>query len=157
MSDKKYKFYMQACNKDGTLIGGTLKDLEVDFPGLRYMEAKGISKVGKAKNVYSETYSDSNKLRTWHPSENNEEITHEATTIQLKLLFYGDKRREVYDQFNEFIYGGYRVFWDSLRNKKFVFMVEDEVEPSDDFFKGGTPYMIATWTLQNLNGKTENI
>ena len=53
--------------------------------------------------------------------------------------------------------GGYRTYWDTLRGKKFVFMVSESVEPSDDIFKGGVPYIICTWTLQNLKGKTENI
>lgn len=155
MSD--VKFYMQKCTKDGELVSGTLKDLETDFEGLRYVEAKGISKIGKVKNVYTEQYADSNTLRTWHPSENGEETTHEATTIQLKLLFYGDNRRAIYDAFNEYIYDGYTKFWDNLRNKSFTFMVMEASEPSDDTFKGGVPYIICTWTLQNLKGKTENV
>lgn len=155
MSD--VKFYMQKCSKQGVLIDGTLKDLEVDFEGLRYMEAKGISKVGKVKNVYTEQYADSNTLRTWHPSEKGENTTHEATTIQLKLLFIGSDRRKVYDEFNEYIYDGYTMFWDNLRNKKFIFTVIEASEPSDDIFKIGVPYIICTWTLQNLKGKTENV
>lgn len=155
MSD--VKFYMQKCSKQGVLVDGTLKNLETDFDGLRYMEAKGISKVGKVKNVYTESYSDSNTLRTWHPSENDEETTHEATTIQLKLLFYGDNRRASYEAFNDYIMDGYHVYYDSLRGKKFTFMVVDAIEPSDDILKGGVPYIICTWTLQNLKGKTENV
>lgn len=155
MSD--VKFYMQKCSKQGVLVDGTLKNLEEDFAGLRYMEAKGISKVGKAKNIYTESYSDSNTLRTWHPSENGEETTHEATTIQLKLLFYGDNRRSSYESFNDYIMDGYHVYWDTLRDKKFTFMVVDAIEPSDDILKGGVPYIICTWTLQNLKGKTENV
>ena len=60
MSD--IKFYMQKCSKQGVLVDGTLKDLEQDFDGLKYMEAKGISKVGKVKNAYIEQYADSNIL-----------------------------------------------------------------------------------------------
>ena len=150
------KFYMQQCTKNGVLIDGTKKDLEVDFDGLKYIEAKGISKVGKVKNIYTETYADSNGLRIWHPSENNEETTHEATTIQLRLLFSGNNRRNVYDLFNKYIYNGYHVFWDTLRNRKFTFVVINETDPSDDILKGGVPYIIGTWTLQNLKGKTEN-
>lgn len=150
------KFYMQECDKNGVLRG-TKKDLEADFDGLRYMEAKGISKVGKVKNSYTEQYADSNTLRTWHPSENNEETTHEATTIQLKLLFYGENRRKTYEEFSEYIYNGYHYYWDTLRNKKFMFMVTEASEPSDDIFKIGVPYIICTWTLQNLSGKTENV
>ena len=155
MSD--VKFYMQKCSKQGVLVDGTLKDLERDFDGLRYMEAKGISRVGKVKNAYTEQYADSNTLRTWHPSENGGKTTHEATTIQLKLLFYGDNRRAAYDAFNEYIYDGYTKFWDNLRNKSFTFMVIEASEPSDDILKGGVPYIICTWTLQNLKGKTENV
>ena len=155
MSD--VKFYMQKCSKQGVLVDGTKKDLEADFEGLRYMEAKGISKVGKVKNAYTEQYADSNTLRTWHPSENNKGTTHEATTIQLKLLFYGDNRRATYDAFNEYIMDGYHVYYDSLRGKKFTFMVVEASEPSDDILKGGVPYIICTWTLQNLKGKTENV
>ena len=151
------KFYMQKCTKHGVLINYTIKDLEADFEGLRYMEAKGISKVGKVKNAYTEQYADSNTLRTWHPNENGEETTHEATTIQLKLLFYGDNRRKTYEEFSEYIYDGYHVYWDTLRNKKFKFVVIEPSEPSDDILKGGVPYIICTWTLQNLNGKTENV
>lgn len=155
MSEKGIYFYMQRCDKNGVLESGTLKNLEHDFEGLRYIEAKGISKVGKVKNIHTETYADSNELRTWHPSENGEETTHEATIIELKLLFYGDDRRSVYDAFNDYIYDGYHVFYDNLRYRRFVFTVIDAVEPSEDIFKGGTPYIIATWKLQNLKGKTE--
>jgi hypothetical protein len=127
------KFYMQECDKNGVLRG-VRKNLEADFDGLRYMEAKGISKVGKVKNVYTEQYSDSNTLRTWHPSENGEETTHEATIIELKLLFYGEHRRESYDEFNKYIRDGYLMYWDTLRGKKFMFMVIDSIDPSDDNF-----------------------
>ena len=75
----------------------------------------------------------------------------------MKLLFYGDNRRKTYEEFNNFIMGGYRAYWDTLRGKKFTFMVSEAVEPSDDILKGGVPYIICTWTLQNLKGKTENV
>lgn len=155
MSD--IKFYMQKCTKQGVLIGGTKKDLENDFVNLRYMEAKGIERIGKAKNIYTEQYADSETLRTWHPSENGEETTHEATVVELKLLFYGEHRRESYDEFNKYIRDGYLMYWDTLRGKKFMFMVIDSIDPSDDNFKGGTPYITCVWKLQNLKGYTEKV
>jgi hypothetical protein len=150
------KFYMQACTKDGDLIQDTLKDLEVDFVGLRYLKATGINDLGKVVNVYTESYSDSNKLRTWHPSENDLPIVREATKITLELLFYGDNRVDSYNSFNEFIYGGYRCFWDTLRKKKFIFTVIDAAKPSEDNLIG-VPFIKCSWTLQNLYGKTDNI
>lgn len=155
MSD--VKFYMQKCDKNGSLVNDTLKDLEIDFEGLRYVEAKGIEKIGKVMNAYVEHYSNSNTLRVWHPSENGEETTHEATIIELKLLFHGENRRSVYNEFVEYIRDGYHVFWDTLRNKKFTFIVLESIEPTDDTFKGGEPYIMCTWKLQNLKGYTENV
>lgn len=155
MSEKGVYFYMQKCDKNGALETGTLKNLEHDFVGLRYVEAKGISKIGKVKNIYTETYADADGIRIWHPSENDTKPMHEATVIELKLLFHGENRRKVYEAFNDYIFDGYHVFWDTLRNRKFTFVVMDAVEPGDDNLKSGTPYIIATWKLQNLLGKTE--
>jgi hypothetical protein len=43
-----YKFYMQRVD----VAGQQEKDLESDFPGLRYKEAKGLETKGKPTNVY---------------------------------------------------------------------------------------------------------
>ena len=157
MSEADVKFYMQACTKEGVLLD-TKKDLENDFVGLRYIEAKGIENRGKVKNIYTETFADADALRVWHPSEQEDgKVMHEATTVQLDLLFYGVNRRLVFEQFNEYIYGGYRVFWDTLRNKKFTFVVIESTEPSEDIVKGGVPYIRCSWKLQNLKGKTDKV
>lgn len=160
--ESTYKFYMQTINKDGSIpTGSVTKDLEEDFKivgggqvrgQLRYKECKGLNTIGKPR-VYTEKYADSDRLRTYIPTE----ITHDATTIKLTLYFMGENRQKVYDDFNTFVTGGYRKYWDTARNKAFDFYVSDITEPSDEKWYWSTPYFEVTYTLQNLNGKTKDV
>ena len=77
--ESTYKFYIQTINKDGSIpTGSVTKDLERDFAGLRYKECKGLNTIGKPR-VYTEKYADSDRLRTYIPTE----VTHDATVIKL--------------------------------------------------------------------------
>lgn len=148
-----YKFYIQQINKDGSIpIGSIAKDLEVDFDGLRYKECKGLNTVGKPR-VYTETYADSDRLRSYIP----ETPLFDATEIELTLYFTGENRQASFDAFNEFILGGYRKYWDTARNKAFDFFVKDKVEISKEQWYGSMPYFEVTYKLQNLNGKTTDV
>ena len=151
--ESTYKFYIQTINKDGSIpTGSVTKDLERDFAGLRYKECKGLNTIGKPR-VYTEKYADSDRLRTYIPTE----VTHDATVIKLTLYFMGENRQKVYDDFNTFVTGGYRKYWDTARNKAFDFYVSDITEPSDEKWYWSTPYFEVTYTLQNLNGKTKDV
>lgn len=153
MSDHGYIFYMQKCTKDGVVLEDTLKNLEEDFVGLRYAKCEGIDDYGKAKNIYTETYSDSDKLRTYVPNE----VTNEATKIKFTFYFLGDDRRSVYHNFVNYIRDGYTQYWDTARNRKFTFVVVDELKPASEQWYGGTPYLEFSFTVQNINGKTEEV
>ena len=160
--ESNYKFYIQTINKDGSIPEGSItKDLEEDFKvmvdgnivgRLRYKECKGLNTIGKPR-VYTEKYADSDRLRTYIPKN----VTHDATTIELTLYFVGESRQKVYDDFNAFITGGYRKYWDTARNKAFDFYVSDVTQPSNERWYGGTPYFEVTYKLQNLNGKTTSV
>lgn len=157
-----YKFYMQECDKYGEILEGTNpKDLENDFKietisritgQLRYKECKGLNTIGKPR-VYTETYADSDRLRSYIP----ETPLFDATEIELTLYFTGESRQASFDAFNEFILGGYRKYWDTARNKAFCFFVKDKVDISDEKWYGSTPYFEVTYKLQNLKGKTTNV
>ena len=160
--ESTYKFYIQEINKDGSIIDGSVpKNLEDDYKiesngqvvgQLRYKECKGLNTTGKPR-VYTEKYADSDRLRTHIPKT----LTHDATTIDLTLYFVGEKRQEVFDEFNAFIGGGYRKYWDTARNKSFDFIVSDSVSVSKEMWHGSTPYFEVTYKLQNLNGKTKDV
>lgn len=160
--ESTYKFYMQTINKDGSIpVDGITKNLEEDFKilidgkvvgQLRYKECKGLNTIGKPR-VYTEKYADSDRLRTHIPKN----VTHDATTVDLVLYFLGEERHKVYDEFNEFITGGYRKYWDTARNKAFDFYVYDSISVSNEKWYGGMPYFEVTYKLQNLNGKTTSV
>lgn len=146
------KHYIQKVNSDGTLISGTLKDLEVDFSGLLYSKAEGLLAKGKRKDIHTETYADSDTLRVWQGTN----VTREATTITFTFYFKGDNRQKVYDNFYEYIKNGVIAYWDTARMKEARLVLIDALEPSDDLFKGSTPYISANFKFQNLWGECKD-
>lgn len=152
MSDHGYKFYMQKCNRYNVPIDVD-KDLEVDFEGLRYAKCEGLDTYGKAKNVYIETYADSNSVRAYIADK----LTNDATKIKFTFYFVGEKRKETYHEFVEWVRNGYTQYWDTARNRKFTFIVQDEIKPASEKWHGSTPYIELQLTVQNLNGRTERV
>lgn len=150
MSNKRYKYYMQKVDNQGNLIDGTKKDLETDFDGLLYSKCDGINAIGKAKNIYVETYAGSSKARVHIPNV----IQYEPTQIKLTLFFHGENRQQVMDEFNTYIMEGLHRYWDNGRNKYFDFYIIDKTAPTEEYFKGSIPYINITYTLQNIYGKT---
>ena len=77
---------MQKCDRQGNVIDGTLKDLEVDFDGLRYSKLTGLNTLGKPQNIYTEKYSEMNGVRVYMP----ETTTCDSYNLTLTLYFFGD-------------------------------------------------------------------
>lgn len=152
MSDHGYKFYMQKCNRYNVPIDVD-KDLEVDFDGLRYAKCEGLDTYGKAKNVYIETYADSDRVRAYV----SDKLTNDATKIKFTFYFVGEKRKETYHEFVEWVRNEYTQYWDTARNRKFTFVIQDEIKPASEKWHGSTPYIELQLTVQNLNGKTERV
>lgn len=144
-----YKFYMQQYPKNGVIQ--PIKDLEVDFIGLKYSKLMGIDKYGKIKNIYIESYPESSELRVWIP----EIITRDNPEIELTLYFVGVNRRLVYHQFVQYISGSKLYYWDNCRNRKVAILLTEPVEPSDDKLYGSTPYITASFKFTNLDGQSE--
>lgn len=164
MSESQYQFYMQACDIDGNkmacppdytgedkeLIENAI-DLEEYFEGLHYLKCVGIDTIGKAKNIYTETYSDSERMRVYMP----EDIKNEATTIVLTLAFFGKNRAYTRDRFNEYVRHGFHKYWDTARMKEFIFFIKDELPIGEEMWYGSMPYLKCDYKLQNVKGKTE--
>ena len=158
-----YKFYMQECDKEGNPIeGAQIMDLEKDFKvekdgvvvgQLRYKECKGLIEIGAAR-VYTEEYSDSDRLRVHIPDN----LTHKPTTVTLTLYFVGEDRYKVYDSFNTYLKESkYHIYYDSARKKKLTFFVKDEIGVGESQWFGSTPYIQVEYKLSNIFGKTEDI
>lgn len=152
MSKHGYEFFMQEVDKDGNLIDDTLKNLEVDFDGLLYCKMVGIETRGK-RRCYIESYAESDRLRVYLPDD----VTHDATKIELTLYFVGQDRFKVYDTFNDYVLKGFHKYWDTARNKYFDFFIQDEIKLGDTQWYGNTPYISCTYVLSNMNGKTFDV
>lgn len=149
----RFKFYMQECDSKGVILAGsTRKDLEVDFGCLRYSSMTGIETIGKPKNISTESYADSDRLRVYMPDE----IVNEATKITFKCFFIGDNCEDDYETFTEYIRKGFHRYWDTARNKWFAFYCEEEIGVTSSKMYG-TKYLEVTYTLNNIFGKTFDI
>lgn len=152
--ESTYKFYMVACdNKGNPIVGAQTMDLEKDFEGLKYSSMEGIETIGAAKNIYSESYSDSDRLRVYVPTE----VKHKETEITFTVYFTGKNRHKTYDAFNAYITKGFHRYHDSARNKWFAFYIKSELKPAESMWYGSTPYLKMEYKLSNIFGRTFDV
>lgn len=143
-----YKFYISRLT-DGSWEQE--KSLEDDFEGLRYKKCTGLSKFGKPKNIYIENYAETDELRVFIP----ENVVRENTEIELELCFSGNNRRNVYDNFVNYITGHRIKFWDTCRKREVEMILVEAIEPSEDILTGSIPYIVASFKFTNCNGQTK--
>lgn len=145
----QYTHWMQRIDVEGQAF-----DIENVFSGLLYMRADGMNEIGKPKNVYTEGYADSDRLRVYLPIDSN--YTNEATKITMHFLVVGNEsqRQSTIRNFYDYVRVGVHRYWDDARNLEFDFIVQDEIKVSDERWYGSSPYVEITVVMQNLNGKT---
>lgn len=115
-----------------------------------YRKCEGLENYGKAKNIYQETYADSNTVRVDFPTT----ITREATTITLDIVVKrGTGSLNTIMQHLISILGASEpiVFWDNVRKKMAVMSLTNAVEPKEDTYKGMN-YLECEFKFQNLIG-----
>lgn len=155
---RPYYIYMCACDKYGNNLTASgeiaddtnladIKDLEYDFKGLKYMSIKGLNAIGDPK-IYVEEYADSDTLRTYIPKE----VKNSPIECELTLAFVGDDRYSVFDKFNEYVRQGYHRYFDTKRLKELIFFINDKIEPTEEVWKGSTPYLQVTYKLKSIKG-----
>lgn len=149
MATSKYKFYMAECDAEWKVKSSTTKDLERDFDGLRYQEAKGLNLTGKPR-LYTETYADADKVRVYIP----ENVTYEPTTITFSFVFFGENRYKTYDEFVAWVSGKRMVYHDDARHKWAYFYVADSIQPAEEKWHASTPYLRLELKVSNVYGRT---
>lgn len=143
-----YKYYISRYVNDSWEQETSLED---NFSGMKYVSCSGLSVKGKIKNIYTESYPESDSLRVYIP----ETIARENTDIELKFAFSGENRRDIYDQFCDFI-TGYKIrYWDTCRNRVLEMILIESIEPDEDFLYGSSPFVTAKFKFKNLKGQTE--
>lgn len=106
---------------------------------IKYRKASGLEDVGKIKNLYVETYADSNIQRVDFP----ETIARENTTVKIDIIVLrSDLRRQssTYKDLVDYFSNGFTVYWDTQRKRAAVLYLDKATQPKTDTYLG-TPYM----------------
>lgn len=143
-----YKFYMSRW------VGNKWEadtDLEATFQGMKYVSCEGLSNYGKIKNIYTETYAETDELRVYMP----ENVARENTDIEFVFGFEKENRRDTYDSFVSWISGKKLRYWDTCRNREVEMILVEKVEVDEDYLIGSSPFITVQFTFKNLNGQTK--
>ena len=158
-----YKFYIQKYgrkywdkNKSQYVeeAKGELIDIEAQFK-CKYVKFEGLSETGKVKNVYTETYAETEELRTYIPDE----VLYENTELSLTLLFAPSSNNEndVQDNersFFEYVSGHKIEYHDTFRNRYVSLLLINKPEVVGEVLYGGSRYREVKYTFKNIYGRS---
>lgn len=125
----------------------------------RYRFFKGLDSKGKPKNVYSESYAESDVERFSVP----ETVARETTDITLDIVFlekdgctsenYYNYRQQHFDAFYNHIKDGVFVYWDNIRKRAAICVLEDAVSVEEERYVSSKPYLEIEFKLKNIYGE----
>ena len=159
----KYKFYIQKYgrkywdkNKSQYVeeAKGELIDIEAQFK-CKYVKFEGLSETGKVKNIYTETYAETEELRMYIPDE----VLYENTDMSLTLLFspYSKNDSDVQDNeraFFEYVSGHKIEYHDTFRNRYVSLLLLNKPEVVGEVLYGGSRYREVKYTFKNIYGRS---
>lgn len=149
----KYFFYISRF-VDGEWETDT--DIIENFPGMVYLSAKNLNSYGKVKNIYTESYAESDELRAYiptNPKRDNPDIELEFGFIDT----INNERRDTFMQFVDWLTGHKLRYWDTCRRLRVEMVLIDKIDLTDDYLYGSTPFLTATFKFKNLYGKAERV
>ena len=158
-----YKFYIQRYsrkhyNKETSQYDkediGELIDIEEQFK-CKYVKFEGLSETGKVKNIYIETYAETEELRMYIPDE----VLYDNTDISLTLLFspYSENDSDVQDNeraFFEYVSGHKIEYHDTFRNRYVSLLLLNKPEVVGEVLYGGSRYREVKYTFKNIYGRS---
>ena len=158
-----YKFYIQKYsrkhyNKETSQYDkediGELIDIEEQFK-CKYVKFEGLSETGKVKNIYTETYAETEELRVYIPDE----VLYENTDLSLTLLFAPDTENDsdVQDNeraFFEYVSGHKIEYHDTFRNRYVSLLLINKPEVVGEVLYGGSRYREVKYTFKNIYGRS---
>lgn len=159
----KYKFYIQKYgrkywdkNKSQYVeeAKGELIDIEAQFK-CKYVKFEGLSETGKVKNIYTETYAETEELRMYIPDE----VLYDNTDMSLTLLFspYSENDSDVQDNeraFFEYVSGHKIEYHDTFRNRYVSLLLLNKPEVVSEVLYGGSRYREVKYTFKNIYGRS---
>lgn len=158
-----YKFYIQRYsrkhyNKETSQYEkediGELIDIEERFK-CKYVRFEGLSETGKVKNIYTETYAETEELRMYIPDE----VLYDNTDMSLTLLFspYSENDSDVQDNeraFFEYVSGHKIEYHDTFRNRYVSLLLLNKPEVVGEVLYGGSRYREVKYTFKNIYGRS---
>ena len=158
-----YKFYIQKYgrkywdkNKSQYVeeAKGELIDIEAQFK-CKYVKFEGLSETGKVKNIYTETYAETEELRMYIPDD----VLYENTDMSLTLLFspYSENDSDVQDNeraFFEYVSGHKIEYHDTFRNRYVSLLLLNKPEVVGEVLYGGSRYREVKYTFKNIYGRS---
>ena len=158
-----YKFYIQKYgrkywdkNKSQYVeeAKGELIDIEAQFK-CKYVKFEGLSETGKVKNIYTETYAETEELRMYIPDE----VLYENTDMSLTLLFApsSTEDNDVQDNeraFFEYVSGHKIEYHDTFRNRYVSLLLLNKPEVVGEVLYGGSRYREVKYTFKNIYGRS---
>ena len=133
---------------------GELIDIEAGY-NCKYVKFEGLSETGKVKNIYTETYAETEELRVYIPDE----VLYENTDLSLTLLFAPDSANDSDVQNNErafFEYvSGHKIeYHDTFRNRYVSLLLINKPEVVGEVLYGGSRYREVKYTFKNIYGRS---
>lgn len=114
-----------------------------------YCKCEGLENKGKPKNIVTETYADSDRVRVYTPDE----IKRDTTTISLTMCFIGNNRQQVQQNFFNYINDRPIFYWDSARRRAAILLLEQNVNITEDTYLTNVPNICVEYTFKNLYGE----
>ena len=148
------KFWNKEANKYDDEAKGEIIDIEEHFK-CKYVKFEGLSETGKVKNVYTETYAETEELRVYMPDE----VLYENTELSLTLLFAPSSNNEndVQDNersFFEYVSGHKIEYHDTFRNRYVSLLLINKPEVVGEILYGGSRYREVKYTFKNIYGRS---
>lgn len=158
-----YKFYIQKYsrkhwNKETSQYDveakGEIIDIEEQFK-CKYVKFEGLSETGKVKNIYTETYAETEELRSYIPDE----VLYENTDMSLTLLFapsstYDNDVQDNERAFFEYVSGRKIEYHDTFRNRYVSLLLINKPEVVGEVLYGGSRYREVKYTFKNIYGRS---
>lgn len=131
------------------------KDIEAEF-GCKYVRLEGVNEYGKAKNIYTESYAETEELRVHIP----EKVLYENTDVALTLVFpciTKNNRLDVTDnerRFFEYVSGRRIEWYDTFRERCLTLLLINKPEVVGEILYGDTRYREVKYTFKNIYGRS---
>lgn len=129
-------------------------DVEEHF-GCKYVRMEGLDEFGKAKNLYTESYAETEMLRINVPKN----VLYENTEVSLTLLFLAssENRLDVSDnerKFFEFVSGRPVEWYDTFRHRMAALLLVNKPEVVGEILYGNGRYRQIKYTFKNIFGRS---